>query len=92
MLNAAGRGLCRTLCAASGSGKDRRQWVATHLTEFLKDAGKDLEIPPEFPRWEHVQDYLNQIPSTRESLLKLPQSLEPSPNEHALFSFLVDKF
>jgi hypothetical protein len=90
VLNAAGHGLGRSLCAASRSGKDLRQW-ATDFAGYLQDTGSNIEIPPEFPRWEHVQDYLNPVASTPEVFLDLPQSRDPSPDE-ALFSFLVDKF
>jgi len=91
VLNAARHGLGRSFCAASRSGKDLRQWATTDFAGYLKDTGSNIEIPSEFPRWEHVQDYLNPVASIPEVFLDLPQSWDPSPDE-ALFSFLVDKF
>ena len=92
VLNAAGHGLGRSLCAASGSGKDLRRWATTNFAGYLKDTGNNIEIPPEFPRWEHVQDYLNPVASTPEVFFDLPQPWDPSPDEKTQFSFLVDKF
>ena len=92
VLNAAGHDLGRSLCAASGSGENLRQWATTDFAGYLKEDGSNLEIPQEFPKWEHVQDYINPVTSTAEVFLDLLQPRDPFLDENTLFSFLVDKF
>ena len=92
VLNAAGHDLGRSLCAASVSKENLRQWATTDFAGYLKEDGSNLEIPQEFPKWEHVQDYINPVTSTAEVFLDLLQPRDPFLDEKTLFSFLVDKF
>jgi hypothetical protein len=91
VLNAAESGLGKSLCAASTTQDNMRQWATTDLAGYLKDTRRNLEIPPAFPKREHVQDYLNPVVSAPAVFSKLPQARDPL-NERDLFTFLVDKF
>ncbi|KUJ18072.1 PIN domain-like protein [Mollisia scopiformis] len=87
VLEAAERGLAKSLCAASGSSKELRQWAKTEFSDYLQSP----EIPLDFPRRQHVQDYLKPIVSSREVFLNFQKAREPFDNEDALFSFLTDR-
>lgn len=91
VLNAAELGLGKSLCAASTTQDNMRQWATTDLAGYLKDTRRNLEIPPGFPKWEHVQDYLNPVVSAPAVFSKLSQAQDPL-NERDLFTFLADKF
>lgn len=92
VLNAARRGLGRSLCETCGSVESLRQWATADFAAYLKANGRSIELPPGFPKWEHIQDYLNPLVSTRETLLGLPEPRDPFLNEKKLFSFLLEKF
>ena len=92
ILNAAELGLGKSLCAAAGTKEGLKQWAAKDLTQYLKDSSQDIQIPPDFPKWDHVQDYVNPVVSTVEVLSDPPQPRDPFDDEEGLFSFLVDKF
>jgi hypothetical protein len=96
VLNIAGHVLGKTLCAASTSAENLRRWAMTDFTGFLKKkkkkTGSDFEIPPEFPRWEHMQDYLTPMTSNAEVFSDLPQPQDSFLDNEILVSFLVDKF
>jgi hypothetical protein len=92
VLNAAELGLGKSLCAAATTQENLRGWATVDFAGYLKGSRKSLEIPPEFPRLEHVQDYVNPIVSTSEVLSGLPQPLDPFLNEKKLYDFLLDKF
>jgi hypothetical protein len=92
VLNAAELGLGKSLCAASTTQENLRRWATIDFAGYLKGSRRNLEIPPEFPRLEHVQDYVNPIVSTSEVLSGLPQPLDPFLNEKKLYNFLLDKF
>ena len=93
VLNAAAQDLGSSLCAAgSGSEETLRLWATKDFAGYLKDSGINIGIPPEFPKWEHVQDYLNPVVSTVEVFLNLPEPQDAFLDEKALFSFLEEKF
>jgi hypothetical protein len=92
VLNAAEHGLGKSLRAASESEENLRQWATSKVTSYLNGIGSNIKIPLQFPRWQHVQDYVNPDVSTLEALLDLPQPQDPPLDEKELFSFLVDKF
>jgi XPG I-region len=92
VLNAAESGLGKSLCAASTTQENMKQWATTDFARYLKDTRRNLDIPPDFPKWEHVQDYLNPVVSAPAVFSKLPQAQNPFWNEKDLFTFLVDKF
>jgi hypothetical protein len=92
VLSAAERGLAKSLRAASESGENLRQWATSKVTSYLNDISSSIKIPQQFPRWQHVQDYVNPDVSTLEALLGLPQPQDPFLDEKELFSFFVDKF
>ncbi|KAE9372475.1 PIN domain-like protein [Stipitochalara longipes BDJ] len=91
VLDAANLGLGRSLSAASATEENLRQWATTDFTEYLNGM-RNVQIPPDFPKWEHVQDYTNPVVSTLEFLSNLPQPRDPFDDEQGLFAFLVDKF
>lgn len=92
VLIAASKGLGKSLCAASSTQENLRQWATTELASYLRDARRDFQIPPKFPMWEHLQDYINPVVSTQKVLSNLPQPRNPFLDEKRLFAFLTDKF
>ncbi|CZR68226.1 uncharacterized protein PAC_18125 [Phialocephala subalpina] len=90
VFDAAERGLGKSLCAACNSGENLWEWVS-EFDGYLKDVGSKIQIPPQFPRRQHVQDYVNPDVSTLEALLDFTKR-ETLIDERKLFSFLVNKF
>ena len=70
-------------------GNDKLHWLSK---EKKKNTGSHFEIPPEFPRWEHMQDYLTPMTSNAEVFSDLPQPQDSFLDNKILVSFLVDKF
>jgi hypothetical protein len=89
VLEAAQRGLAKSLCAVRRP-RELQRWTTSELAPFLKETSVS-EIRQEFPRWQHVQEYLKPIVSSSEVLSNLPKSREPFEDEEKLYSFLVDK-
>ena len=92
VLDAAELGLGKSLCAAATTEESLKRWAAKDFAGYLKDSRRNLQIPQDFPKWEHVQDYVNPVVSTLEVLSNLPQPRDPFDDEEGLFSFLVEKF
>ncbi|KAH8807402.1 hypothetical protein F5884DRAFT_789187 [Xylogone sp. PMI_703] len=92
ILQAAGRGLGVSLCAASGSAEGLSQWASKDFALYLRDNRLMDEIPLGFPEWKHVQNYLKPVVSPSEVFLGLPAPKDPFLNEKKLFSFLVRNF
>jgi len=92
VLKIAAMGLGKSLCAASSTQENLRQWATTELAGYLVGPREDLQIPPKFPMWEHLQDYINPVVSTKEALSNLAQPRDPFLDEKRLFAFLTDKF
>jgi hypothetical protein len=92
VLIAVAKGLGNSLCAASSTQENLRQWATTELAGFLVGDRGGLQIPPKFSIWEHLQDYINPVVSTQEALSNLSQPRDPFLDEKRLFAFLTDKF
>ncbi len=92
VLIAAATGLGKLMCVASSTQENLRQWAKTELASYLGAARSNLQIPPTFPIWEHLQDYINPVVSTKKTLSNLPQPRDPFLDEKRLFAFLTDKF
>jgi hypothetical protein len=75
---------------SEAKGNDRLYWLSKEKKK--KKTGSDFEIPPEFPRWEHMQDYLTPMTSNAEVFSDLPQPQDSFLDNEILVSFLVDKF
>ncbi|PMD39288.1 PIN domain-like protein [Hyaloscypha variabilis F] len=92
VLDAAQLSLGKSLCAAASSRENLQRWATTDLTGYLKGTRRNIQIPPDFPKHEHVQDYTNPVVSTLEVFSNLPQPRDPFDDEEGLFAFLVAKF
>lgn len=92
VLKAAELGLGKSLCAAATTQENLREWATRDFAGYLSETRKKLEIPADFPKWEHVQDYLDPVVST--SVVLSNRSIPPDPflDEQALFSFLIKNF